>query len=105
MSVTIITNRHPREVLDWLDLSDKERAEFNYDSAPDHRFVRYKNWTYDLHEFLTARSIQPGTAPMFKEWDGYHSDSFFSGIVVKYDLDQDWVVMGTYISSGGTYEA
>lgn len=94
----IKTNNVPRQCLCGPDLTDKERKEFDYlseDEQANWRFVRYKGWVYDLHEFsCTTKQIMEDE---LKDWHGYRSDSFFSGVVVKYK-DDDTVVMGTYFS-------
>ena len=96
----VITNNVPRDVIDAWQLTPDERAEFDYlnwdaieagnDSAS---FFRYKGELHDLGDF-------EGRPPeILKGWDGYQSDSFFSGIVVKYADDQfETVIVGTYIA-------
>ena len=107
MTVEFTTNNVPRFVLDAYELTEKERAEFDYidwdaiargeDSAT---FIRYRGWTYDLGDFMRTNEI--GLPDEFREWDGYVSDTFFSGIVVKYaredngDIDPERVIMGRY---------
>jgi len=94
----IVTNNAYRLALDWSDLTETERVEFDYVEDTDQavaRFVRYKGVTYDLHEFQLPRGL-PESSPLH-EWDAYQSDSFFSGVVVRYDpADNDYVVMGTF---------
>lgn len=36
----------------------------------------------------------------FSGWDGYHSDSYFSGIVIKLSPDGEQYQVGTYIEKG-----
>lgn len=92
----IITNNVPRDVIDAWQLTAAERAEFDYldwpaieagsDSAS---FMRYRGELYDLSEFMRAPdSLAP--------WDGYQSDTFFSGIVVRYSRDFESVIVGRY---------
>jgi hypothetical protein len=98
--LTIRTNNVPRPILDASELTLAEQAEFDYldwaaleagnDSAS---FFRYKGHTYDLGEFQTT-SRMPEFSPL-RKWDGYLSDSFFSGIVVRTD-DDDQIIVGTY---------
>ena len=102
-TLTIITNNVPRLVIDAYELSERERAKFDYldwnaiergeDSAT---FVRYKGELMDLGEFMTTSGM-PDFSPL-RRWDGYHSDSFFSGILVRYEHDCDHVIMGRYFS-------
>jgi len=33
-----------------------------------------------------------------RKWDGYQSDSFYSGVLVKYVEDFERVIMATYYS-------
>ena len=82
--ITVRTNNQPRDIIDAWDLSPAEREEFEYmdwdaleagtDSAS---FFRFKGQVYDLGEFTVAPASLPG-------WDGYQSDSYFSGMLVRY---------------------
>ena len=91
----IITNNAPRQILYQWDLTPVEREEFDYlKNDEDGNFVRYKGETYDLGEFMTTQGLTEFNP--LKKWDGYHSDSFFSGIVVKYTEDNDYVIMGRF---------
>jgi hypothetical protein len=101
--LTIKTNNIPRATLSGYELTPKEQAEFDYiedlDSACG-RFARYKGWTYDLHEFMPTTDIPSGhKITPISEWQGYHSDSFFSGVLINYVGDDcEEVIMGTYYS-------
>lgn len=101
---TIATNHHVRPVLDAYELTPAQRVEFDYldwtaieagtDSAS---FFRYRGQLYDLSEFMRVDY----TVGSLAGWDGYQSDSFFSGLVVKYsELDGDTygsgVIVGIY---------
>ena len=57
-------------------------------------FVNYKGYWYDLGEFMR---IDDNEGELGK-WQGYRSDSYFSGIVVRYVEDNEQIVMGTYFS-------
>jgi hypothetical protein len=105
MALTIKTNRIPRDVLRWHDLTPKERAEFDYLDTEERQdeasFMRYRNWTYDLGEFMRcpADSSPAPDSLGFSGWDGYHSDSYFSGILIRYpDSDCEQVIAATYYS-------
>ena len=89
----IRTNGHYREVLDWSQLTAKEQEEYAYLEEDGGSFFRYKNWTYFLGDFMRIGNDTP-----FKGWDGYHSDSFFSGVLVKYSTCGDAVKAATYFS-------
>lgn len=100
--MTIKCNQVSREVLYWHDLSEKEQKEFDYLDSDDHResasFFRYKGNVYDLSEFMRIdKSVAPH--PQREGWerfDGYSSDSYFSGILVRYVYDNERVIVATY---------
>ena len=94
----IVTNGHRRDLLGWDDLTPGEKKDLDYITDPEDRepdFFRYKGQVYDLAEFGLAEPVFPG-------WDGYHGDSFFSGLLVRYpreewgDIDPDHIVVGWY---------
>ena len=93
MTISIISNNQERPVIDWHDLTPKQQSEFNYDSAEDSQFVVYKNWPYDVAEFMAVRHNDELSA-----WHGYSGDSFFSGVLIKFAPDCDTVIMGMYTS-------
>lgn len=99
----IITNGHRRELLYGWELTDRERAEFDWideNEQDDYQFFRYKGWTYCLADFMRTNSPNNPLG----DWDGYHGDSFFSGILVRYpiedwgDTDFDHIIVGWYYS-------
>lgn len=94
--LTIKTNNRPREILTWYDLTHKEQLEFlqNSDDVMDSSFFRYKNWVYDLNGFVQLGK----NSPFPSVWSGYHSDSAFSGTLVRYTDCNDAVIVGTYYS-------
>lgn len=102
--ITIVTNNVPRFIVEAYELSSAERAEFDYldwpaiefgnDSA---HFVRYRGNLIDLHEFETTRAYAEDSP--FRNWDGVLSDSFFSGLVIRYaDPNCESVVVGRYFA-------
>lgn len=94
--VTIRTNNVPRNLLDWSELTNKEQAEFDYIEEPEYanqRFFRYRGWAYDAHEFMSANGNNE-----LLGWDGYSSDSYFSGVLIKFVCDCEQVVVGSYYS-------
>jgi hypothetical protein len=101
MTVTIITNNVPRPVLDDYHLTEDERKEFDYidwdaidrneDSA---MFVRYKGELIDLNDLEPVHNLHQ----TFPKWDAYKSDTFFSGILMKWCDQFETVIMGRYYS-------
>lgn len=92
-NLTIKTNNHFRPVIYWDELTTKEQEEYEYLTEEGGSFFRYRDWTYFLGDFMRIDDNAP-----FKGWDGYHSDSFFSGVLVKYSNCGDAVKVGTYYS-------
>lgn len=105
MNVTIRTNNHKRQVLNRWELTAKESAEFDYLAEDEGQFFRFKGTVYDLGEF--SRITTPGSArshpmecqaPEFQGWRGYLSESFFSGVLIKYADDFESVIVAQYFS-------
>jgi hypothetical protein len=91
----ITTNYVPRPVIYGYELTEEQRKEFDYlnwqkieageDSAD---FFEYKGELYDLGEFMASS--------MFPEWDGYTSDTYFSGLLIKFVENFESVIVGRY---------
>ena len=99
--LTIRTNGHYRPVLNWYDLLPKEQEEYAYLEEEGGSFFRYRGWTYFIGDFMRVGGdfMRVGNEPHFiGEWDGYRSDSFFSGVLVKYSNCGDAVKVATYLS-------
>lgn len=108
MTITIITNNVPRPVINAWELTAAERAEFDYydwdavergETSPE--FIRYKGDLIDISEFQTTSELHQ--TPELRTWDGYQSDSFFSGLVIRWPKDGDYVdfesvIVGRYYS-------
>ena len=102
--LTIISNYHRRDILYWHELTDQERTEFNWieeKETDEHTFFRFKGECYCLADFMR---IEHHNDSHFSSWDGYAGDSFFSGTLVKYpieewgDIDTDHIIAGWYLS-------
>ena len=94
----IKTNNHPRDILSWYDLTPAERKEFDYLEEGEGSFFRYKNQVYDLGEFMR---IDANIAPHpqregWEKWQGYTSNSYFSGVLVRYTSGCEQVIVGHY---------
>jgi len=99
----IKTNKHWHNCLYGYELTEKEAKEFDYIDEKDfplHDFARYRGVVYDLHEFIPTRPgpFNPGLPVEFGDWDGYASDSFFSGVLIKLSEDGEQYQIGTYYS-------
>jgi len=97
---TIKTNGVPRDVIEGYELSESGRSEFDYldwqaidEGSASASFFRYKGEVYDLGEFLAVRE---GFTPHLDGWDDYMTDSFFSGVAVKYVENGERVIVATF---------
>ena len=92
----IKTNNVPRFILNGCDLPKKQRKEFDWLSDEEFNeaeFVKYKGSYYALSEFMRCDNA----AYPLSNWQGYYSDSAFSGILIKFK-DSDSVIVGQYFS-------
>jgi hypothetical protein len=100
--MNIKTNNKFRDILRAYDLTEREREEFDYytvDELDDAMFFRYKGDVFDLGEFMRCPArVPPAYAPILTEWDGYMSDSYFSGVVIRYDDNIEQIQVGRFYS-------
>ena len=97
----IKTNNVPRRLVYGYELTQKEAADFDYlspDELSVHDFVRYKGQVYDMGEFMRIDKTvaQHSQREEWEDWHGYSSDSFFSGVLVRFSHDGESVVLATY---------
>jgi len=91
----IVTNKRPRLLLDFDQLTEREQRDFDHDDAETGSYVRYKGKIYSLDEFAVApENLRK------RGWDGVVSDSHFSGVLIRLGEhdDPDRVVMATFCS-------
>lgn len=106
MAMTITTNNVPRALLSAFDLSQAELKEFDYIEDIEecgNRFFRYRGQVYDTGEFVRIEKRSALTngfchgvddnSPLL-DWHGIMTDSYFSGIVVRYTEDHEQIVVG-----------
>jgi hypothetical protein len=92
----IYGNNHNIKLINGFELTDKEKSQFDYMDNNEDNFTgfRYRGNVYSLSDFMRTENNDPfiGFA------DGYHSDSYFSGILVKFNEGNESVKAYTYIS-------
>jgi len=104
VNISIRTNNVPRDIISEYELTKKEQAEFDYldweamkRGEDSHSFVRYRGELCSLSDFvrIVPRSNCVGwehgvdeDSPLLK-WDGIRTDSFFSGLVIRW-AKNDW---------------
>lgn len=101
-SIKVTTNMVPRDIIEAWELTPKERKEFDTlnwkgieEGTDSAQFFRYKGELYYLNDFQVV-----GTTLKFAGWEGYMSDTFFSGILIKYVDDYERVIVGCYYVKG-----
>ena len=92
-TIKIMTNNKPRQTICGYQLTDKQKQDFDYiEDIDNHDFVIYKNNVIDINEFMRIDE----DSKHFRGWHGYSSDSYFSGTLIKYCEDTDYIIMGWY---------
>lgn len=96
--LTIRSNYQTRDLLFWEDLSGYEKSEYSdlLENPEDHQYFRYKGNIYLLSDFMRIEK----NAPFPEYWQGYMSDSFFSGILIRLEDQgmENAVIVGQYFS-------
>jgi hypothetical protein len=98
MALTIKTNNIPRQMIYGYQLTEKEKANFDYIDATEfdaHDFFRYRGAVYDPSEFMRVPEGMFGDGA---KWQGYSSDSHFSGVLIRYTDDAESVIVASYYS-------
>ena len=95
--MTIKTNNRYQPLLHWEQLTKRERSDFDWITDSDHdpaefQFFRHKGNCYCMADFMPCPKDT-----FLDKWDGYHGDSFFSGVAIKLSDCGDCVKVATYI--------
>ena len=90
----ITTNNQQRPIVYWDDLPESAQDEYDYLSDTGSSFFKYKGRYYSFDEFLGCKD-----GGIFHGWHGYHSETAFSGVVVKHCIEwpTDSVIVGTFV--------
>jgi len=101
-NLTIRTNNRPRDALYWHELSPAEQAEFSYldseEKRESARFGRYRGQVYDLCDMERDLSLglSASMPAQFHGWDDFLSDSYFSGILIRWIDNCERVIFARY---------
>lgn len=71
---------------------DDQDIEIQYDEAEQEGYFIFQDQKYYLGDF-----VERDLPDWMEDFDGYNSDSFFSGLLIKYDDYDDLVKVYTYI--------
>lgn len=110
-----IRNVEETDLVEWWDLSQDEQIEaglldpdtWMHTFSGDHevgQYVRYRGEVIPVNDFSADWGITRGTGlpSWMNGWSGYASDSFFSGMLIRFNNDDSWepdVTIATYIAS------
>lgn len=89
-NIQVTTNNVPRDLFCPCEVPAHIYADFDYidfDDGP--RLFKYRRQWYDICEFMKAPEV-------LGDWQGYQSETHFSGIVVKYAEGMERVIVGAY---------
>lgn len=95
MGVKITSDKKWKYLKSGDELPKKWRKEFDYltnEQYGDTRFAQYRGHYYDVQEFARFEGADSG----FRGWDGYSSDTYFSGIVIKLSTYGELYKIGRY---------
>lgn len=114
MTIIVTTNNVPRDLLQWDELTDKERDWYLdlLDTPEDYHYLRYRGSVHLFEDFVRIERMgertnsftitAPEGSPLL-HWDGAMSDSYWSGIVVRFAIgddgsstDTERIVVGRY---------
>ena len=96
-TIRIITDHKWKDFIYGYELTEKERKEFDWmdpEEFDSSNFIRYRKCVYSLNDFMR---IEPNS-PLPKNWHGYISDSFFSGVLIEISDDGEQYRIGLYLS-------
>jgi len=90
----VYTNKHWRQFKYREEVPDQVLAEqFDYLDGEIDGFFCYRSYWYHTSDFM----MFDRHAPFDEYWDGYSSDSFFSGVLIKLADDGEEYQVATYI--------
>jgi hypothetical protein len=96
--LNVTTNRHWRSFVYRQDVPAgilADRFDWLTDDDADGYFC-YRGWWYHVSEFEVCPPVTQQGGDPFNGWDGYHADSFYSGVLIKLSKDGERYKVGTY---------
>jgi len=95
MTAHISTNGQERFLMDAYQVPAEILADqFDYLEEGEGSFFQYRGCWYEMGDFMTTQ----GSTQALGDWDGYRSDSYFSGVLIKLSNDGESIKVGTFYS-------
>ncbi len=95
--MNIITNNQWRNMLYGYELPESVKSDFDYiDDIDSSDFIKYRGVYYSVCDFMRLPEV--GGPDFGEQWDGYASDSFFSGVLIQLSPEDNIYKVATYIS-------
>lgn len=98
--MTIKTDHKWKSFVPGMNLPKRCRRDFDYiqdeSEYETHEFIRYRGRYYDPAEFL--RTGENNSLALLG-WDGYLTDTYFSGVLLALSPDGDQYKIGSYYVS------
>ena len=86
--MNIKTETEHCDILSAFDLSNDEVDGFEYLEDSSGSFFRHDGSVYDLGEFMHPHLRE------LSEWEGFYPESFDSGVLFKYDDNDETLTIG-----------
>jgi len=93
----IITNKHWRQFKYEYEVPEEELEYYDHLTEDFGRYdgwISYRDRWYHVSDFMRLDD----RSPFNNNWHGYHSDSFFSGVLIELSDCGEMYRIGTYIS-------
>lgn len=85
----IVTNGVPRWTMNWFELSEDDKNEYDH-CGEDDTFVRYRGMLFCLGDFIRTDGYGD-----LSSWDGVIGMSAFHSVLIRLVGDGDRVIMGS----------
>ena len=112
MPIQIKTNNVPRDLVSLADLPPDAAKDFDYidgEGRYSPRLFRYRGSWYDANEFLSPIPNRGGFSAglpddhPLRAWDGHQSDTYWSGVCLRYANEFESVIVGRWFEVSDTF--
>lgn len=97
----VVTNNKFRKLMSYYELSEAQQkkvaSDYDYTDYTELSYFVYRGDVYSLDEFIRTNSMwSAGMGELFPGWDGYYSQGFCGGLVVRLSECGEEVIIGRY---------